>query len=98
MSDMLETFVRKEMEKHIKEEYPHVQQPSGMCARVVRTQQSGDQFKYTLKILDKTMNDNNDFPEIPNVNSSIELQKDDVVVVILLYGGSGFFILGRYDP
>ena len=98
MSDMLETFVKKEMAKQIKEKYPHVQHPSGMCARVIKTQESGKLFKYTLKILDKTMNDDNDFPEIPNVKSSIELQKDDIAVVILLYGGSGFFILGRYDP
>lgn len=52
---------------------------------------------YTLKILDKTLNVDNDFPEIPNVRSSIQVQKDDIVVVLLLYGGSDVFILGRCE-
>ncbi len=94
MSDMMENFVKRTMDSYIKEKYSHLQYPSGMYARVVRAQQN----KYTLKILDKNLNANNDFPEIPNVKSNIELQKGDIAVVSLLYDGSGFYILGRYDP
>lgn len=98
MSGMMESFVKETIDTQIKEQYPHLQHPSGMYAKVVRAEQSGDVYKYTLKILDKNLNNNNDFPEIPNVKSVIELQKDDIAVVILLYGGSGFYILGRYEP
>lgn len=98
MSGMMESFVKETIDTQIKEQYPHLLHPSGMYAKVVRAEQSGDGYKYTLKILDKNLNNNNDFPEIPNVKSGIELQKDDIAVVILLYGGSGFYILGRYDP
>ena len=98
MSGMMESFVKETIDTQIKEQYPHLQHPSGMYAKVVRAEQSGDVYKYTLKILDKNLNNNNDFPEIPNVKSVIELQKDDIAVVILLYGGSGVYILGRYEP
>lgn len=94
MSDMLETFVRKEITNEIKTNYPHIQYPAGMYARIV---QAGEKYMYTLKILDKTLNVDNDFPEIPNVRSSIQIQKDDIVVVLLLYGGSDVFILGRCE-
>lgn len=93
MSDMLGTFVKNTMNKHIKEKYPHLQYPSGMYARVVRVQQN----RYTLKILDKNLNDDNDFPEIPNIKSEVKLEKNDIAVVLLMYGGNGFHILGRRE-
>ena len=68
-----------------------------MYARIVQAKQDGEKYMYTLKILDKTLNVDNDFPEIPNVRSSIQIQKDDIVVVLLLYGGSDVFILGRCE-
>lgn len=96
MSDMLEVFVKKTMEKEIKENYPHVQNPSGMYARVVRVTESDGIYTCVLKILDKTMNTHEDFPEIPDVKTDIAFEKGDIAVVLLLYGGSGVFILGRY--
>lgn len=97
MSDMLETFVRKEIENEIKTNYPHIQHPAGMYAKVVQVKTDNEKYVYTLKILDKTLNVDNDFPEIPNVKSSIKAQKEDIVVVLLLYGGSDVFILGRCE-
>lgn len=66
MSGMLQTFVKKEMEEQIQEKYPHVQHPSGMYAKVVRSKEINGRYLCTLKILDKAMNTDNDFPEIPN--------------------------------
>ena len=97
MSDMLEVFVKKTMEKEIKENYPHIQNPPGMYAKVVQVKTDNEKYVYTLKILDKTLNVDNDFPEIPNVKSSIRAQKEDIVVVLLLYGGSDVFVLGRCE-
>lgn len=98
MSDMLQTFVKKEMEKLIQEKYPHVQHPSGMYAKVVQSKEINGRYLCTLKILDKAMNTDKDFPEIPNVKTDIELKQGDIAVIHLLYGGSIVFILGRYDP
>lgn len=98
MSGMMESFVKETIDVQMKEKYPHLQHPSGMYAKVVRAEQSEEGYQYTLKILDKNLSNNNDFPEVPNVKSGIELQKNDIAVVILLYGGSGFYILGRYEP
>lgn len=98
MSDMLQTFVKKEMEKQVQEKYPHVQHPSGMYAEVVRSEKINGRYLCTLKILDKAMNTDNDFPEIPNVKTEIELKQGDIAVILLLYGGSIVFVLGRYEP
>ena len=43
------------------------------------------------------MNDDNDFPEIPNIKSEVKLEKNDIAVVLLMYGGNGFHILGRRE-
>lgn len=97
MSDMLRTFVKKEMEKQVREKYPHMQHPSGMYAKVVGSKEINGRHQCTLKILDKDMNADNDFPAIPNVKTEIELKQGDVAVILLLYG-STVFVLGRYEP
>ena len=97
MPDMLKIFVKKEMEKNIQERYPHVQQPAGMYANVVAVKKIKEEYLCTLKILDKNMNINSDFPEIPDVKTNIELKQGDIAVIILLYGGSSVFILGRHE-
>ena len=94
---MLETFVRKGIENEIKTNYPHIQHPAGMYAKIVQVKTDNEKYVYTLKILDKTLNVDNDFPEIPNVKSSIRAQKEDIVAVLLLYGGSDVFVLGRCE-
>ena len=97
MSDMLQIFVKKEIEKQIQEKYPHVKYPSGMYARVVQIKEDDGKKICTLKILDKAMNIDNDFPEIPGVETDVELKQNDVAVILLLYGGSGVFVLGRHE-
>lgn len=69
-----------------------------MYAKVIQVKESSGGYTYTLKILDKAMNNDNDFPEIPNVKTEVELAQGDIAVILLLYGGSSIFVLGRYDP
>lgn len=95
MSDMLRTFVNKEMEKQIREKYPHMQHPSGMYANIIRIKESNGKYVCTLRILDEAMNADNDFPEIPDVETDIELKQGDTAAILLLYGGSSVFVLGR---
>lgn len=98
MSGMLQIFVRKEVDRYIREKYSHVQYPSGLCARVVRAVKNEDTFLYTLKILGQMFEDDSNFPEIPNVKSHVELAVGDIAAIIFLYGGKYIYILGRYEP
>ncbi len=98
MSGMLQIFVRKEVDRYIREKYSHVQYPSGLCARVVRAVKNGEAFLYTLKILGQVFEDDSNFPEIPNVKSHVELAVGDIAAIIFLYGGKYIYILGRYEP
>lgn len=95
--DMLESFVIKAMERQINKKYPHIKYPSGVYARVTNVKMKEQKYICTLKILDKTMNADNTFSEIPNVKTDIEFKKGDIAIVLLLYGGSDFYILGRYE-
>lgn len=95
MSDMLRTFVKREMERQIHEKYPYMLHPPGMYAKVVRTKESNGKYVCTLRILDEAMNADNDFPEIPDVETDIELKQGDTAAILLLYGGSSVFVLGR---
>lgn len=98
MADILQAFVRQEMDKQIQEKYPHIQYPSGMYANITQVRKTNDKYICTLKLLDRTMNVDNGFPEIPDVKTDLEVKQGDIVVILLLYGGDAVFILGRYGP
>lgn len=53
MSDMMKMFVEQELQNQIKENYPHMQYPPGLYAKVVSVRQNGELYEATLKILDK---------------------------------------------
>lgn len=98
MSGMLQVFVKKETERYIRENYAHLQYPSGLCARVVRVEKSEDAFIYTLKVLGQSFEDDNNFPEIPQIKSQLELKEGDIAAIVFLYGGKYTYIIGRYEP
>ena len=96
MADMLRSFVRGEVQRQIREKYPYIQHPSGMCAKIVQVKANDGKYTYTLRMLDEFMNIDDNLPEIPDVNTELELKKGDTVAVLLLYGGNMPFILGRW--
>ena len=53
MSNMMQKFVEQELENQIKQNYPHMQYPPGLYARVVSVKKKGELYEATLKILDK---------------------------------------------
>ena len=92
MADMLKGFVTQTIKNEIKENYPHLQYPSCVRARV--TVSATDTC--TLKIIDKNGEIDQRFPEIPFVKTELELNTGDVVVVVMLYGECIPYIIGRY--
>lgn len=94
MSDMMKQFVGQELQQQIKENFPHLQQPSFMYAKVVQIQ--GDPSgEVTLKILDKNKQPDSRFPEVPKVKTGMDVKKGDVVAIALPYGELDPYILGR---
>ena len=94
---MLQVFVRQELDNQIKRNYPHMQYPPCIYARVVSVKESFGKYVCTLKILDKNKRPDNRFPEIPMVSTHITVNKDDIVVVLLLYGECNPYIIGRCE-
>jgi len=95
MSDMLKVFVLQELDNQIKANYPHMQYPPCIYAKVVKAEGYSGKYICTLKILDKNRQADSRFPEVPMVATEIEVQKDDIVVVLLLYGECAPYIIGR---
>lgn len=98
MGDMMKVFVDREIDEQIREKYPHLRNPVGVCARIVGTgvhSKQPDSYEYTIRILDEGMNVDVQYPEIPGVVSALSLEKDEVVVILFLYGGTDVYILGR---
>lgn len=96
MSDMLRDFVSQTLDRQLREKYPHMQHPAGMYARVVQAREDHGTYICTVRLLDEAGNDDMAFPEIPGVKTDIALEKGDLAVVVLLYGGSSMFVIGRY--
>lgn len=94
----LPELVRDELEDQIKTVYTHVQFPSCVYAEITRVEKTReDTYLCNLKILDKTLTVDNRFPEVPFVSTSIPFEKNDIAVVVLLYGDCVPYIIGRYN-
>ena len=98
MGDMMKTFVDREIDEQIQTKYPHLRHPAGVCARIIKADDNNKQqgtYEYTIRILEENLHDDAQYPEIPGVVSALALKKNEVVVVLLLYGGTDVYILGR---
>lgn len=92
---MLEDMMNKAIDNKIAKKYPHIQLPSVITARVISVTQSGDLYKYDLKIIDKFGVIDNDYPTIPNVLSKLSFENNTVLVIALLYGELNPYIIGE---
>ncbi len=97
MSDMMAKFVRETLDETLKQAYPHMRYPPCMCAEVVARKAQGGKNRCTLRILDKNMLRDNQFPEVPNVLTDIEVEPGDRVVVLMMYGECNPYIVGRWS-
>lgn len=95
MSDMMKKFVEQELECQIKKNYPHMQYPPCLYAKVMTVREKEERYEVALKILDKNKQSDSRFPEVPGVVTDIHVQKGDIVVAILLYGECNPYIIGR---
>lgn len=96
MSDMLKRFVEVELGEQIKQNYPHMQYPPVLYARVVTVKEKSEGlYVITLKILDKNKQADGRFPEVPGVITDISVEKGEIVAVVLLYGECIPYIIGR---
>lgn len=90
MVNAWEERIRRVIKKVIRTEYPYISKPSAVCCRVTNVREQG----YSIVLLDENKNRDVTYPEIPNVQSQIELKKGDTVAVIFL-GGQDAYIVGR---
>ena len=95
MSDMMKIFVEQELQNQIKKNYPHMQYPPGLYAKVVAVKQDGELYEATLKILDKNRQPDSSFPEVPKVKTDIPVLKNEIVALVLMYGECKPYIIGR---
>lgn len=95
MSNMMEKFVTETLKQELKSKYPHIQHPPCVCAKVVRVTDKDGIYDCTLNILDKNMDRDTQFPEIPGVYTELSVKKGDKVVVLMLYGECNPYIVGR---
>ncbi len=92
---MLEAMISAAIDKKIKTEYPHLELPAAVYARVTKVQELVVGYEYNLKVLDEIKEVDESFPEIPGVRSEYALEAGDIAVAILLYGKLNVFIVGR---
>ena len=95
MSDMMKMFVEQELQNQIKENYPHMQYPPSLYAKVVSVRQNGELYEATIKILDKNKQPDIRSPEVPKVKTDIPVRKNEIVAIVLMYGECKPYIIGR---
>ena len=92
MSDMMKMFVEQELQN---QNYPHMQYPPSLYAKVVSVRQNGELYEATIKILDKNKQPDIRFPEVPKVKTDIPVLKNEIVAIVLMYGECKPYIIGR---
>lgn len=95
MSDMLKSFVGQELERNLREEYPHLRYPPAMYAQIVNSRNEAGYYSYVIRILDKNKREDVRFPEIPKVLSEMPYKVGDIIVIVFLYGDIVPYIMGR---
>lgn len=91
-------FINSVLQELFKTTYAHVLRPSIQVAKVVAVKKITEtEYSYTLKLLDINLEKDQEIPEIPGVLSEKQYQKNEEVVISLLYGNtSNLYIIGRY--
>lgn len=97
MSDLLKNFVDREIDDRIRDKYPHIRNPAGVYAKIVQARPADGIYEYTIRILNASMNEDGNFPEIPGVRSGVQMAEGDTAVVLLLYGGACIYVVGRME-
>lgn len=97
MSEMLKAFVKKELDEQIKKRYPHMRCPPCVYAKVVNVKSKENVNICTLRILDKNKQPDTDFSEIPMIRTRLQVEKGNIVVVLLMYGDAMPYIVGRCE-
>lgn len=92
---MVEEMVKNVLEKQLDSKYPHLLLPMAMCAKIVTAAPMGDKYKYSIKIVDKNGDTDDQFPEIPGVYSKLSFEVDQMVAILLLYGELNPYIVGE---
>lgn len=95
MADNLRQFVAKVMDEEITDQYPHLRHPPCVYAKVVSVKKSGSIYTATLRILDKNRQKDQQYTDKPKVRTNIEIQKNDIVACVLMYGDTDPYIIGR---
>lgn len=89
---MLETMIESKTRDFLKKEYPHIEHPNTVYAKITKV--AGNE--YNLKILDEGKAVDTRFPEIPKIKSNMVFEIGDIVAVAILYGKlSHIYILGK---
>ncbi|EPR07757.1 hypothetical protein [Ruminiclostridium papyrosolvens] len=92
---MLEEMIKSVIDKQIADTYPHLQLPSLLRAKITKVTPSGEWFEYSLKIIGKTGEFDERYPEIPGVLSKLQVDSGKYVAIGLLYGELNPYIFGE---
>lgn len=92
---MIEEAARVVWEKYIKKKYPHLEYPANVYARITKVKDNIDHYEYNIKVLDKNLDIDVMFPEVPGIKSKLKVEVNRTVAVALMYGELEFFIIGE---
>ena len=103
---MLEEVVKVITKKIISSDYPHLKTPSVVFARIDSVKICGtfeaddltitaNVFEYSLVVIDRFGNVNNNFPVLPGIKSKKPFQAGAVVAIAFAYGDIEPVIIGE---
>ena len=81
-SEMLKKAIANNTKKFLFENFPHIFIPPCLLAKVTKVEGN----KVNLKILDVNKNEDDNYPELANIDTDITVEVDDIVVLNFLNG------------
>lgn len=96
MADYLKAFIQETIGKTIREDYPHIQKPGIILGKVVDKKDNQTYRVLSLSILDKDKNEDPEYPLIPYVSTTLDVEPGEILVLGMLYGNCVPYVLGRY--
>lgn len=96
MANSIEKTIVRIIQRVVRNDYPHIECPAGLCASIVDCKEMGEFYEYTIRILDIEKQTDSKFSDIPKIRCKQGFELGQMVAVIFLYGKEPY-IIGRAD-
>lgn len=84
--DMLKNIIKNNVKEFMFDNFQHIMYPACLYAKVTKFEENIPYNKVNLKILDSNKIEDENYSELPNIQTDLLLEKNDIVILNFVNG------------